>query len=407
MRSATTSAPARPLERLASLPPAFAGGPPEACTVAWVERDGTRWWGGGCAVRFEARDRDEALLLPDRCQGWLREHGLAGLRCFGGLAFDGDAPGAFPAGAFWLPAWTVCQGRDGVACHGVLPELLPAGPWRPGAPRGDLDGADWQGRVAEALAAIAAGELDKVVLAHAEALVFEAAPSLGPVFEHLVATAPGTFRFLLRPAEGLAFMGASPELLLACDGARWEADCLAGTAARGADAAKDARLAEALAANAKERHEHRLVVDAVAEALGQGALALEVPAAPHIRQLANVQHLATIIKARHAPDRPLAEALAALFPTPAVCGLPRAAARTRIATSEGAPRGWYAGAVGWVGAHDACLAVGIRAASIAGREAWVHAGAGIVAGSQPAAEWAETRRKAAPLRALLTQEAPR
>ena len=224
---------------------------------------------------------------------------------------------------------------------------------------------------------------------------------IGEAFAALAERAPETSRFLLRPAPGLAFFGASPELLFTQQGERWQADCLAGTAARDADPARDAALGKTLMANAKERHEHQLVVDFVREALGRGAQALSAPETPALRRLANVQHLWTPVSAVHPPEHPLSAAVQALFPTPAVCGTPREEARRWILDGEGASRGWYAGCVGWIGAESALLAVGIRAASVEGNTVHVHAGAGIVAGSEPAREWEETLRKAAPLLAVL------
>jgi menaquinone-specific isochorismate synthase len=105
-------------------------------------------------------------------------------------------------------------------------------------------------------------------------------------------------------------------------------------------------------------------------------------------------------------DAPLEELLEALHPTPAVCGQPREAARRWIREAEPAPRGWYAGAVGWVGLDAARFAVGIRSAAVHGHTALVYAGAGLVPGSTAEGEWAETERKAAPLVTLLTGGAP-
>src|SRR5690606_5449313 len=133
---------------------------------------------------------------------------------------------------------------------------------------------------------------------------------------------------------------------------------------------------------------------------------LSVPESPVIKRLATVQHLHSPVSAQLREGVSLEALLTALHPTPAVGGRPRAGALELIATLEPFARGWYAGPVGVVGLESAEFAVAIRSAYLEGDRAAVMAGCGIVKGSEPLSEWAETLKKAAPLVRLLTEAAP-
>jgi isochorismate synthase len=263
--------------------------------------------------------------------------------------------------------------------------------------------AEWEGAVASAIAAIGRGEVAKVVLARAIPLRAEQPLPVLPVFAALAARSPGTFRFCVVDGER-AFLGASPELLFRVSGQAFSADGLAGTAPRGATEAEDAAFGAGLVASVKDQHEHQLVVSAIAEALRPLASSVAFAAAPGLKRLPTVQHLHTPITAVLEPHASLGALLAAMHPTPAVGGTPRMEAMAMIRELEVGDRGWYAGPVGWVGRDEAEFAVAIRSAYMQGAQAAVMAGAGIVAGSVPAHEWAETARKAAPFVRLLSGE---
>jgi menaquinone-specific isochorismate synthase len=204
---------------------------------------------------------------------------------------------------------------------------------------------------------------------------------------------PGTTRIAIRPPAGATLIAATPERLVGLAGRTATCDALAGSHARGEGAA------EALLASAKDRREHALVVDAIAAALrGLGGNVTQ-PAAPRVRELRDVVHLHTPIAAELAEHRHVLELAAALHPTPAVGGTPTAYATQWIAAHEATPRGWYAAPVGWFDLDgDGELAVAIRSGVLDGARAQLWAGAGIVAGSDPDRELAETDVK---LRALL------
>ncbi len=198
-----------------------------------------------------------------------------------------------------------------------------------------------------------------------------------------------------------ALVGATPELLIAKRGRDITSHPLAGSARRARGAGDDRAAAQALLGSEKDRREHREVVEAILDQLAPHCSALAAPAAPELTSTASMWHLGTPIAGRLRNDTLSALDLAGLLhPTPAVCGAPRPLAARAIAELEGYERGFYAGAVGWCdAAGDGDWHVAIRCAELSGREARLYAGAGIVVGSDPAAEGAETSAKFA---ALLT-----
>jgi isochorismate synthase len=253
----------------------------------------------------------------------------------------------------------------------------------------------WRARVEAALEAIEAGALEKVVLARAEVREAPAGWDVAATLGQL-ATLEGTARFAVAPggdARGW-FVGASPELLARVRGGRLETVALAGTCPRGATPPDDDALGAALRASDKDLREHALVVEALRADLAQVAPALEVAAAPSLRRLAHVQHLETRVAGALAPGAGLLQVAARLHPTPARAGAPRAAARRWLREREPIDRGWFGGAVGWLDAQGGgALAVAIRSALLLDRRALLFAGAGIVRGSAPQAEWDETALK--------------
>jgi menaquinone-specific isochorismate synthase len=256
-----------------------------------------------------------------------------------------------------------------------------------------LDG--WRAGVLAALAAIGSGRLDKVVLAR-EAAVEAEWPFPRAELLRRLKRRPGGATFLY--ASG-GFVGASPELLVRRRRRVAVSRPMAGTVPQGGGAGGEADGLARLIGSPKEAVEHRLVVDAVAEGLAKVADRVEV-GRPEVVRLATVAHLATEITADLTEPLPTALELAGLLhPTPAVGGSPRDAALAAIAALEPFDRGCYAGPVGWVDrAGDGEWAVALRCATLSGRRAHLIAGAGIVPGSDPDAEWAETEHK---LRAML------
>ncbi|CAN7701147.1 isochorismate synthase [Pararhizobium sp. LjRoot238] len=203
-----------------------------------------------------------------------------------------------------------------------------------------------------------------------------------------------------RGANGRTLIGATPELLVEKRGCSVVSHPLAGSARRHPDAAADRRSAAALLSSEKDRREHAMVVESIFDLLSPYCLDLSAPEGTGLRATASMWHLGTRIAGRLKDASMQSEYLAALLhPTPAVCGLPRAAAHSKIGELESHDRGFYAGAVGWCdSAGDGRWFVSIRCAEIEGCEARLYAGAGIVPGSTPEGEIAET---AAKFRAML------
>lgn len=202
-------------------------------------------------------------------------------------------------------------------------------------------------------------------------------------------------------------VGASPERLVSRRGRQVWSHPLAGSAARRADPGQDAQAARELLASAKDQDEHRYVVEAIVAALRPYCERVEAEARPSLHATTTLWHLGTRIEATLRDlDTSVATLLAALHPTPAVCGTPPALALDRIRALEPVPRGFYAGAVGWVDAQgDGDWFVAIRCAQVQGTQARIHAGAGIVASSEPALEVAETGAKFGALLAALGADA--
>jgi menaquinone-specific isochorismate synthase len=248
----------------------------------------------------------------------------------------------------------------------------------------------WRDAVTTAVAALRAGDLDKVVLARALDVTADAPIDPRAVASRLAARFPACFTYI---CDGL--VGASPELYVRRTGRHAESLVLAGTVRRGATPEEDAELEASLLASAKNAAEHRWAASSVEEYFGGVASDVVSNARPTLMRLANVSHLATHVEAWLGVDPPSALALAAgLHPSAAVGGSPRAEAVAVIKRLEAAPRDRYAAPIGWVdAAGDGEFAIALRCAQIAGATARLWAGAGIMADSDPDAEVAETTAK--------------
>jgi isochorismate synthase len=266
--------------------------------------------------------------------------------------------------------------------------------------RADPEPDDYLNAVAEATRRIRTGALRKVVLARS--LIVDAGRELDPkqLLWRLRAVDPECFAFAVPVGVGRTLVGATPELLVAKRGRDVAAEPLAGSSPRFGDPGQDRASADRLFGSAKDRDEHAVVVEAVAEALGSVCEDLRYPKEPELLRTANVWHLATPFRGRLDPAvTSVLELVRALHPTPAVCGSPRGDAREALAELEPFDRGFYAGPVGWVDAEgDGEWAIALRCAEVGARGARLFAGAGIVADSVPEMELDETEAK---FRALL------
>jgi isochorismate synthase len=255
--------------------------------------------------------------------------------------------------------------------------------------------------VARAVEEIREDRIEKVVLAREVRVTASTAHDAAAAFGALRSAFPSCFCFCCGSPEA-AFVGASPELLVRRSGAGAATVALAGSTRRSADPAVDDHLGEGLLRSAKDRSEHDIVVRRIERSLRPHAVWVEAAAEPGVIKVANIQHLASPIRAQLAQPRSAVELAGVLHPTPAVGGEPPAGALQAIGRLEALDRGWYAGPVGWMdAAEDGEFCVALRSALLRDRTAHLFAGAGIVADSDPAAELAETELKLGALLPLL------
>jgi menaquinone-specific isochorismate synthase len=350
---------------------------------------------------------------------------LARPRLLGGLAF---APGAadhapwtgFGDAWFMLPRWTyVHDGARAALVLAVDARDAQHGPrWRdelaafraalatsfaprPQPPLLSIDPGDrdaWRAQVRAITDAIAAGACAKIVAARSAVVTLAADARAADMLAELDARHADCVRVLVRPPAAGSLVAATPERLVQLEGASVACDALAGSIARSGARHADGDDATLLA-SAKDRREHELVVRAIASALRELGADVDAVTEPGVRTLRHVLHLHTPIAATLRAPRHVLELAEALHPTPAVGGTPTKIATDWIAAREVAPRGWYAAPVGWFDLQgNGELAVAIRSGLLAGERAHLWAGAGIVAGSDPDRELAETDLK---LRAML------
>lgn len=276
--------------------------------------------------------------------------------------------------------------------------LLDPDPTTPSRVVGSMPPEHYEHAVARAVERIRAGELDKIVLAR-EVQVRAGRP-------HDPAALLGVLREAFHECHVFAvgrgeqvFLAASPELLVRREGLRAGTLALAGSTRRSADPALDAHLGEQLMRSAKDREEQEIVVRRIVSALRPLSVWVTPAGEPVLVSIANIQHLATPIRAQLREPISVIELAGALHPTPAVGGEPLETAGPLIPALEGLDRGWYAGPVGWVDEHeDGEFCVALRCALLDGAVARCYAGVGVVRDSDPAAELAETEVK---LQALL------
>ncbi|MDZ4753876.1 MAG: isochorismate synthase [Phycisphaerae bacterium] len=281
--------------------------------------------------------------------------------------------------------------------HAVAPEYEPGF----GAGAGiDSSELAWMSAIRSTLAEIASGAVRKIVLARTRTFTLTAAADPCALLARLGESEPGTYQFIVEPAPGVAFVGASPERLFRRTGLAFESEAVAGTRPRGETPEADFAEADALFRSDKDRREHSLVLDRIRDRLESVVQSLRVARGPRLLRLARVQHLCTPVDAVLKTDVSDGELLARLHPTPAVCGQPAERARVIIRNCEPFDRGLYAGPIGLIGATtEVCVA--IRSALVIGQSVTAFAGAGIVAGSDAALEWRETEHKLATIERLV------
>jgi menaquinone-specific isochorismate synthase len=264
---------------------------------------------------------------------------------------------------------------------------------------GEADAA-WKTRVQTAVDRIQSDVLDKVVLARDAIGTAKTSIDARSVLRTLSTEYPSTWNFSI---SGL--VGATPELLLRLTRGMITSRVLAGTISKTGNDERDLALAGSLARSSKDLEEHEYAVRSVADAIEPFCTSINVPESPFVLHLANVMHLATDVTGALAETLAHVDAftiLEQLHPSAAVCGTPRPKAAQLINEIEGMSRGRYAGPVGWIdAAGDGELGIALRCGQINGDSIRIFAGCGIVAGSDPVKELAESEAKFVPMRSAL------
>ena len=388
------------------------------------------------ADRFATVDREWNTLIADAMiEDDSGGAAGAGPALMGGFAFDPEGPRTepwreFPAAHLFVPrlqlmltdggCWlttTLLVGLDGNSdvAPGVLDrvrEWLLAGDT---AARGSStaesdeetlahtdvrDPREWRATVREAVTAIHAGRIEKVVLAREVMAAARQDVDVAAALRQLQSDHPTCYIFGCWH-EASVFIGATPERLARADGLNVQASSLAGSVSRGSSAAEDAMNSASLLASAKDRAEHEIVRRALCTGLERLCDDVTADDGPSLLSLPNVHHLHTAVRARLRAGHTLLQVVAQLHPTPAVGGAPRNAALRFIREHEKMDRGWYAGPIGWVQRDRGEFAVALRSALVSGSEALMFAGCGIVADSDPGQEFAESLLKLRPMESAL------
>jgi isochorismate synthase len=388
----------------------------EAPRFYWEQPSAQRFRVGiGCAARVcvagedrfqRAQSEAEALLARVSWEG----PGPRVAQLVGGFAFApahgaaGDGWQGFPDGLLRLPELVYWREGDryvrdvrlGSRWGALEPPQLPLGhPVRGAAEIGNGGPEAYVARVRRAIEAIRTGELQKVVLAREVHVTARSAIDAVAWLVALRERFPACTLFAVGEGDSV-FLGASPERLVRVQGELVETAAIAGTAPRGASQAADRALGLALCDSRKNGDEHAIVVAHLQSVLAGCCDEVVVDAEPRLLRTRTVQHLYTGLHARRRPGAraTLLELAARLHPTPAVGGAPRAAALAWLADHEAVERGWFAGPVGFLQSDgDGEFVVALRSARVRGRRATAWAGAGIVARSDPRAEFTETELK--------------
>jgi menaquinone-specific isochorismate synthase len=386
---------------------------PDSAALAWVRGgDGLVGWGEFDRLEVVGADRFEKIRL------WWREH-CAHFTIHDEVKKFGTGPLLFLSGTFdadevsvaIIPKVIVGQrnGRTWVTWIGDAhaPELTAAA--HPEAPLnlswvgGAISPAQWEINVGKALAKIHSGEISKVVLARdlvaQSDLPFDSRHIMNKLAENYSST------WIFSVAN---LVGATPELLVRLNKGLVTSRILAGTIQRTGDDERDLALAASLARSSKDLEEHEYAVDSVAQTLAPFCSSTNVPETPFVLHLSNVMHLATdvtgVLTDSLAPAD-LFTVVRELHPSAAVCGTPRPAAQRVIKEVEAMSRSRYAGPVGWIDSKgEGEIGIALRCAEINSanpREIRLFAGCGIVQGSDPAKEFAESQAKLLPIREAL------
>lgn len=396
---------------------------PQPRKLYWADRT-RKQKAAGVGVAFEMNERIADSIIPffDRINSSL-QGSHPGIRYFGGIRFDPSLPASekweiFNALRFWVPRFELSEenGQTVFAINFMVPQngqmenekalldkeidQIRFGDTRevPGNIR-VIEKFDipvfrnWEENVHASLEMFRRDELQKIVLARESCLTLSRRLSPVSLMKKIAAQNGGAYNFLFQFADEIAFLGITPEQLYRREGSNIFSEAVAGTRRRGKNEREDIRFGRELLNSEKDVREHRWVSEMVKETLQELCGKTDAVSAEQLLKLSNVQHLRTLFRGELKENVAEGKILQTFHPTPAVCGSPRNRALKKISELERFDRGWYAGPVGWVGRNASEFAVAIRSALISGNKLSVYAGAGIVTGSEPEAEWQELEDK--------------
>ena len=418
----------------------------------WQEPNGAAYAGQGAVHRLQVAGAERFLdlrRLAERALDGTVSEGVDGVpavdpRLWGGLAFDENAASSAPWAAFgdgqlFMPRFLFRRHPENAESNGHPSATLTLGATAKEAADGamrlslldqfeallgklkhpplsvrneacvcdeipaqlesDTDDVSWVRQVEDIRRAIAEGDVEKIVAARRFRVAVDSDLEISKVLRRLGQGLRSSTRFAFRyrSASGdVTFLGATPERLVSKRGSRLETEALAGTMEAGGEHAAE------LLESGKNRHEQQLVTDSIVRRLRPLCSHLEVAERPTVRELRDMLHLHTPIRGVLKGEHHVLDLVQALHPTPAVGGVPTPEAMHWIAEHESHPRGWYAAPIGWLDARgDGEFYVALRSCVVAGGEAFLYAGAGIVGDSDPLAELRETELKTHALRKVL------
>ena len=384
---------------------------PDNDPIAWVRGgDGLVGWGVFATTTVSGPNR-----FADARHWWQEQ--LSKMQINDGVHANGTGPILFTsfsfspedASALVIPEVVVGlrNGKSWITWIGdspqpVLPKIAPDFPANSVIWRKEFDVDDqWKNRVSQAVSRIQAGDVEKVVLAREINVSAQSAIDPRKVLHKLSLEYPSTWNFAISN-----LVGATPELLMRLTHGMITSRVLAGTISKTGNDERDLALAASLARSSKDLEEHEYAVRSVADAIAPFCKSTNVPESPFVLHLANVMHLATdvtgaLVETLNKVDS--FSVLEKLHPSAAVCGTPTHKASALINEIEGLARGRYAGPVGWIDASgDGELGIALRCGQIQGNSIRLFAGCGIVAGSDPERELAESQAKFAPMKSALS-----
>ena len=379
---------------------------------AWV-RSGDGLVGFGEYKRFEVKGEDRFLKAKNWWSEQLSEfsiqnnvHGSGtGPILFSSFSFDSNETSVLiipevvlghKNGKSWI-TWIGNKGQPEItqiSNSAISSEVI----WQ----KGSISDERWREQVTTAIAAIKNNQLEKVVLARDLTATSNAGIDIRNLLQRLEIEYPSTWLFFV---DGL--IGATPELLVRLSKSLVTSRVLAGTIRKSGNEDRDLALAASLAKSSKDLEEHEYAVKSVADALAPFCSSTNVPESPFVLHLSNVMHLATDVTGvlnDSAKQADIFTLIEKLHPSAAVCGTPTDEAKKLITSLEEMNRGRYSGPVGWIDAHgDGEIAIALRCGQLSDdhKSIRIFAGCGIVAGSDPANEYAESQAKLMPMRTAL------